>query len=151
MNRRGFTMVELMIVVAISGTVAAAGGAFYLEHRVGAARIEAQVNLQRNASLALEIVARDLRGARAVATEDGIVVVHTSEGQTIRYALDDGKLARAVNGGEPWVLLRFVRAFGVEDWSDGSGWVAHLVVGRELLEGRKIVLERSVIARRTVR
>lgn len=159
--KRGFTLIELMIVVSISGVIAAAAGAFWLQGRLSAARIEAQVRLQREASLVSEVVARDLRGAARVDPDGaGLVITPAGGGPVVRYRLEGGVLARHA-AGEPWVLSRLVERISTAPWVEAagargttglrpSGLELRLTVARDLA-GRRMAFERDTLVRRAVR
>lgn len=71
MKRRGFTLIELCVSIAIIGIVATAVAALHFETRLAAAHREAQVTLHREASLAAEILTAAIRSADDVRTGDG--------------------------------------------------------------------------------
>ncbi|MEL7371596.1 MAG: prepilin-type N-terminal cleavage/methylation domain-containing protein, partial [Myxococcota bacterium] len=94
MNRRGFTLVELMAVLSMTSIVAAAAGVLYLEIRTAGVRTEAQVTLERRAALVLEWVSRDLRTAQLRPPKRGEWVRFTQDGQTIVYRSEGDALFR---------------------------------------------------------
>lgn len=140
MKRRGFTLIELMLVVAMTSIVAGAIGAFYLEVRATGATIEAQVQLERRASLALEALARDMRGARTSVTPEQLTLQH-SGAAPVRWRVEDGRLLRS-EGASTRVLARGARGLFVQGVSGGHR--VRLVLGRRVTRSRDLEIEREV-------
>jgi prepilin-type N-terminal cleavage/methylation domain-containing protein len=104
-NQRGFTLAELLIVVAILGFMM--GALFTLQrsgqvaYMVGAARVE----VQQNARLALDLMMTEIRSARAITepvanctlgTND--ITITDQNDNIVRYQLVGTELQRTVNG-----------------------------------------------------
>jgi len=143
--KRGFTLLELMIVLVMLPVVTAAIGTFYLETRIATQRIESQVALTRSVSLAHEYIARDLRGAEEVTADGDVRIRRPSE--TVTYAVTDGGLVRR-SAGRDRVIARRVSAMRIE--ADGDrGWTIELDAERRFLGKRRLRMTRTMfVARR---
>lgn len=147
MKRRGFTMYELAVSIALTSVITAAGGAFYLELRTSAVRSDANVVLVREASLAVEMMSRDLRNAKSATQETNAFAVDAGEAKPIRFVVEKKVLFRdGADGRTP--IARFVRELRVSDVP--GGYRLQVDMERELAEGRqvRIVREAFVGARR---
>lgn len=134
-RRAGFTLLELMIVTTVAGLVTAAAGALYLEARLASARIEAELQLQREASLIAEVLGRDLRSAPPGAPASGELALETPDGP-VRYRVEGGLVRWA--GGERWVLGRHVTGL------ERAGSEVALTLERPLLGARTVKLTRAI-------
>lgn len=144
MNRRGFTLIELMVVIVMLPATIAAVGLFYVETRVAAARIEAQVSMTRSMSIAHEQLARDLRAAESIDVEPQLRI-RTAAGVVTYEATPRGLLRRA--DGRERVLARRVRGLSVSDAD--VGYTVELRAERKLLRGRHVRMNRTMfVARR---
>jgi prepilin-type N-terminal cleavage/methylation domain-containing protein len=137
-SSRGFTLMELMVVVSISSIVVAAVAAFHLEGRVAIARAEMQVNLQRQASLAAEWIGREIREAGKIEAHDGELILIDGD-RRVRFGVDGGKLFRE-EGSERFIVTKNVVEFHAEQII--SGWSVDLALERPLLAGRSVRIER---------
>lgn len=139
MKQRGFTLIELMIVIAILPVIIGAIGIFYVEGRVASARIEAQVNLTRRLSLTHELLARDLVGADLVTPKpDG---VHIQRGALrIIYTTGAQGLVRS-DAEQRLALSPHIHTLNLKEQSDG--YAITLAARRTLLKGRAVKLERQ--------
>ena len=148
--KRGFTLVELMVVVAVLPIIVAAAGLFYLEGRVAAARVEARVQLNRNLHLALETIARDLRSSthiQAKAQKNGGTAKFQSDGVSIKYEVLPEGLFRTEGTQARRLITRFITALGVEE--EQQGFKVHLAASQPLIAGRRVEMQREAfIARR---
>lgn len=142
---RGFTLIELMVVIACAGIVTSAIGAFYLEVRIAGAMEEAKLQLQREAGLAGEWIARDLRDARGVETSSAGTVRIDREPGAVRYLIDEAGLSRQ-DDRERRLLARFVRGFKADEDGPGGRHV-ELELTRYLVFGREVRLRRSLYVR----
>jgi prepilin-type N-terminal cleavage/methylation domain-containing protein len=99
---RGFTLVELIVVMAIFSVVIAAVYSLYLVHMKTAFKQDEVVEVQQNLRIAMDSVSRDLKMA-------GILVSLTpatinplancsANSLTINTEAPDGRIARVVNG-----------------------------------------------------
>ncbi|MCK6548842.1 hypothetical protein L6R52_23560, partial [Myxococcota bacterium] len=75
--------------------------------------------------------------------------IATSAGDEITWAVTDGALVRRDARG-PWVLSRWGARVTATPWED-RGFEGTITLSRELLPGRPVSAERSILARRTVR
>ena len=142
--KRGFTMVELMVVIVTLPIVAASIGLFYLEGRVSGARIEHQVAATRSLSIAHEIIARDLRNATAVS---GDKTVSVEGDNTVVFAVSDKGLTRTAEG-RTRVLSRYVDRIEVVS-DDQRGFAVTLSSEHRLLPKRHVRMTRkNYVARR---
>lgn len=139
MTRRGFTLIELMISIALTSVFAGAIGAFYLEARATAATHEAQIALERRASLSLERLARDLRSGRVTHSEAGLVV-ERPEG-TVRWRIEAGRLERRA-GEARRVLARGASDLRLEPAEGGH--TVHLTLTRRITRTRRLRIRRAV-------
>jgi prepilin-type N-terminal cleavage/methylation domain-containing protein len=135
-NARGFTIAELAAALSIAGIVAAGAGAFYFEGRASAARTEANIALVREASLAVETIARDLKNARRASSNASGLELDVGDPDRVRFVIDAAGLSRD-DGEERIAIARFVRAVSVREEKGGF----HL----------ELALERSLAEKRTVR
>lgn len=131
-SRRGFTAGELAITVSIAGVIAAGAGALYLETRIAAARSDANVQLVREASLAIETLARDLRNARSASSD---AVIDLGGKTPVKYVIDRPGLVRD-DGDVRAPIARFVQSVSVREANEG--FQIELVLERELAEGRRV-------------
>lgn len=107
MRSRGFTLIELMVVVTISAIMSAALGRLYVEVRVSGARVEAGLELEREASLVTEWLRRDLRGARAIQAAGAGVEIER-EGGKIIYRIDERGVLWRNQGEERAIAKRII-------------------------------------------
>jgi prepilin-type N-terminal cleavage/methylation domain-containing protein len=95
-DRRGFTLAELLVAMAMTGLVMAA--VFVLQREgeqaylLGSSRVEAQ----QNARSALDLMTRELRSAKSIASVSGSTDIMFVDqcGKNIRYSLSDATLNR---------------------------------------------------------
>jgi prepilin-type N-terminal cleavage/methylation domain-containing protein len=140
MNRRGFTLMEMSIVVSLLGLVFTASTVLFLEGRSAVARSEAHVELTRSASLATEWLAREIRSAEKVEPlEDGVACSIGDRRITLRA--EGGRLIRA-EGEERLAIARGVRRLTVTPRVSG-GHQIDLTLWRDLVFGREIRIERQ--------
>lgn len=146
MRRRGFTMIELMIVIVTLPIAIGAIGKLYLEGRIAATRIEATNSIQRNLALTHERIQRDVVGSSAVEVGDRIEIVRP--GSSVYYWVDpDRGLVRRFLSREAVVAPRVKSLEIVPDGSAGYRVVTR--AERRLVSTRRIRMERtSYIARR---
>ena len=141
--KRGFTLIELMIVTTISTIVIAAACAFYLEVRIGAARTEAELAMTRDASLALEWMARDTAGAdRVFGDEHGATISRGEE--VIRWEIGEQGLVRIA--GSSRIVARRATQLAVETTPNGERFV--LTSERKMIRGRNAEIVRSAFVGR---
>ena len=142
--RRGFTLIEMMLCVTIGTIVVAGAGMFYLEARVSTARTEADVALNRDASLALEWIARDASGADQIESEErGLAVVRGEE--RIRWEIGQRGLIRTA-GSQSRIIASRATELRVEAVDRGHRF--HLTSERKLLKGRSAKIVRSAFVGR---
>lgn len=139
-NRRGFTVAELAMTIAISGVIAASAGALYLEMRIDFARSEANVVLVREASIALEGIGRDLRNARRATSDQRGTAIDVGDPTPIRFVIDRSGLVRD-DGEERTPIARFIRDVAVREVPGGFHVV--LSLERSLAEGRRVQIVRD--------
>ena len=137
--RRGFTLIELMVVVALTSTLAGATGLLYLEVRAAGIQTEAQVALERRAALVLEWVARDLRSGQLVEAKEAIRIQSAQE--EIHYQLQGRKLSRTI-GNRQRILSRFAEKLSVKEVAQGHRVTLRLT--RPFHRGRRLTIQRSV-------
>jgi len=132
---RGFTLMELMVTVSVTGVIALAGHALMLETRVSGARLEAEVAMQREASLAGEWLGRDLRTADAVEPgKVGVEIVAPGE-RRVRWAVEPGGLVR-IDGAERLVIGAHVARLDIDRRATPPGWRVEIELVRPLVSGR---------------
>jgi prepilin-type N-terminal cleavage/methylation domain-containing protein len=139
--RRGFTVMELTITVAITGMIAAGAGMFYLESRIDFVRSDTNVTLTREASLAIETINRDLRNAaKASSTSERLLEIDQGDKVVVRYVIDRTGLSRD-DGEEQLLIARFVRSLTVRQ--EAEGFAIQLALERELVPGRSVRMVRD--------
>lgn len=141
---RGFTLIELLVVLVIMGPLTAMIGAFYLEARISAAMIEAEILLEREASLTAESLAKDLRYAGSARSNVQGLSIQTAAGETVAWSIDGQKLVRKDQRSRQ-VLHRHAHTLTVEPVKEG--WQASLVLRRPLLGRRAVKVKRQVFVR----
>ena len=145
MSRRqqaGFTVTELMTVIALTAIVAASTGALYLQVRTAAARTEALVSLERRAALVLEWIGRDLRGGTPVdndAALDTSIRIRRAEG-FVTYTISDRRIVRR-SGDRRRVLARGARELRIRPVERGHRIDLHLE--QPIARGQRIKTRRS--------
>jgi prepilin-type N-terminal cleavage/methylation domain-containing protein len=141
---RGFTLIEMMICSTIGTIVVAGVGMFYLEARVSTARTEADVLLNRDASLALEWIARDASGADQIESEArGVAVVRGEE--RIRWEIGERGLTR-IAGSQSRIIAPRATELKVEAVDRGHRF--QVKAERKLLQHRSAKIVRSVFVGR---
>ncbi len=146
MKRRGFTMVELMIVVVLLPLVIAVVGKFYLEGRIAATRIESTVAINRALGFAHERIQRDLVGADAVEVGERIEIVRKPV--SVFYSVDPDRGLVRRQADREVVVARRVTALTLQP-DDTNGYDVTTRATRTLVSGRRIELVRtSYVARR---
>lgn len=142
--RRGFTLVELMIVVVLLPIVVAAVGSFYLEGRIATTRIEASVAVNRNLALTHEMIARDLRSADAVERGEAYEII-TANGSVVYEVTASGLVREEANKRS----VVSPRTTALDIVADDRGFTIVTHAERRLVSTRKIRFERtSYVARR---
>lgn len=68
MNQRGFTLIELLVAALVAGIILMAVFSLYVATRNSFAQSDSQMELQRQGTLALEEIARQIRSATAIDT-----------------------------------------------------------------------------------
>lgn len=139
---RGFTLVELAISSAIWGVIALSIYTFMLEARISGARLEAEIELQRQAALAGEWIARDVRAADAVEPVGGALEVIAPGERRVVYRVDATGLAR-VDGEVTLRIAKGVSAVSARRLA--RGWSVELVLVRPLVLGREVRIHREVM------
>jgi type IV pilus assembly protein PilW len=85
MGNHGFTLVELMIAMAVGGIVmAAVMTSFLSQHRSYLAQDEV-VTMQQNVRVAMDMLTRDIRSAGYDPTEAGLGIIPASDSQTLTF------------------------------------------------------------------
>ncbi len=141
-TRRGFTLLELAIVTSIWGVIALSVYAFMLETRIAGARLEAEVELQRQAALAGEWIARDVRAADAVEPVGGALEVIAPGERRVVYRVDASGLAR-VDGDTTLRVAKGVAA--VTAHRQARTWIVGLELVRPLALGREVRIRREIV------
>ncbi|MCB9655638.1 MAG: prepilin-type N-terminal cleavage/methylation domain-containing protein [Deltaproteobacteria bacterium] len=149
-NQRGFTLLEMMIVCSILPILFAAAGSLYVESRVAGARIEAQLRLQREASLIAEFMTRDLRSDTQAASTlvapdsagDRSEISIPIGGKKARYLSTGTTLTRHVDGEDPVTLSRRVRHLSIKP--DGDAFQIDLELEHPILPGREVRFQRTL-------
>ena len=132
-GRRGFSLIELMIALGLSGVVLLTAGTMLLQAYANEAAYREQNEAQRNARAALDIVIDDLREASAGSvrgmefpTEDETTYMFLWNNEIalgqIHYWIDGTDLIRKVSADEgsaspgfpPVVVARNIRRFTVK-------------------------------------
>ncbi|HUG12054.1 MAG TPA: prepilin-type N-terminal cleavage/methylation domain-containing protein [Opitutaceae bacterium] len=116
--RRGFTLVEIMVVVVLSGLILGGVMSTYIAVLKSSMRLWHYEKMERDANRGLETFARDVRMAKAVAwgsdTTITLTVPRVSGGgdRSVNYAWHNGtKTFRRTEDGVVSVLVNDVQAF----------------------------------------
>lgn len=117
-RRRGFTLVEIMVVVVLSGLVLGGIMTSYLAVLKGSMRIWAYDTMEREANRGLEYFARDVRMAKKItwggSTSITLIVPQASGGtdRTVTYSWNSGtKSFNKVESGTTTQLVKNVQSF----------------------------------------
>ncbi len=113
-NVQGFSMVELLAVLALTGIVAAAAGMMIMQMVEGYSTVRRHAVLADQAELALSRIAMEVRDPEAVASGGGATLVVNRGGATRTVSLVGDTLSMSVNGGAAEPLMRRVAAFNVQ-------------------------------------
>jgi prepilin-type N-terminal cleavage/methylation domain-containing protein len=134
MSERGFTLIELLVALLIGVIVFLAIGSFYLSTVRFYDQSSAQTTLQRQATLALEEMARQIRPASTIDTAcAGLLRVVNANGTFCYYAgtgannAPAGALCQALNGGVCRDLLAGGETMNLIVGGDGAGSLIRLV------------------------
>ena len=132
--RRGFTLIEVMLVVAFTGTITGAVCLWQFETQLAGAQREAQVQLQREASLVAETLGKAIRSANQVELGDNRVTV-----DDVIFELRDRRLWAGDRA-----VARHIEALEVDRTPEGPRtWRVRVVLGRFEAIRRPVRLERS--------
>lgn len=114
-NKKGFTMVELVIVIAIMGIVFTAISSFLINNIKTFHRAEDQIHTQHNAQSAINIIVDNIMGAK------GIQSLIPYEGNSIKnviFTITDSE------GNNKYVEYSFDKSNKTLSWGQGSNWAA---------------------------
>ena len=110
--KRGFTLVEVLLVTGLMGVVSGYVFMLHFETYAATARIEAQVVLQREASLAAEVIASDIRSGSMTTTR--FVVRDKRLWRGDRAIAKHCESIASERNGDAWtVTLKFGRFAGI--------------------------------------
>ena len=117
-NRKGFTLIELIMVMAIIGVLSASGAYVMIYVVKNSVFIPNQLNMNMMASDALDIMiegdttAKGLRFSRVITNiQDYQVTFINQNNQTVRYLFNPGtsRLSRSVDDGADSVIPYYVK------------------------------------------
>lgn len=147
--KRGFTLMELLVVLTLLPVMAAAIGSFYLEGRIATARVEARVSLNRSLSLAMEHMGRDLRSAASVETSTVGIKMKVLDERVIYEVLPSTGLVRTACGRDCASRPLVPRVRGLRVEADEAGYRIFVKAVRPLALGRALTVRREgYVARR---
>jgi len=89
-NQRGLTLIELMLAIFITAFLLVAMGVIYTQTAEAWREGKEKLDIQQEATFALEQIARDVRASRSVvvASPDDIRCYDSAGTETARYTLD---------------------------------------------------------------
>lgn len=100
MNRnQGYTLLELLAALAITGMVMAALGGLLLSGQRACQRVDDRSEIQESARVGLEMMVRDIKSCRSIVevNADSLNLVG-NDGSTVRYQVSTGTLFRSAKG-----------------------------------------------------
>lgn len=133
----GFTLIELMIVVAIIGILSSIAYPSYIEHLSNGRRIIAQTQLQAFSSAMEQYYVQNNSDYRLAATDDNVPNVHTNtiviEGTVMynitvpsvlaaSYTLKATPVANTPQAGNGYIQIT---STGAKSWNSPDGLVNH--------------------------
>lgn len=117
-NRRGFTLVEIMVVVVLSGLILSGIMSSYIAVLKGSMRLWSYEQMEREANRGLEYFARDVRMAKKIvwggSTSITLTVPQPSGGsdRTVVYSWNSGtKSFEKIESGTTTRLVKNVQSF----------------------------------------
>lgn len=160
-SRLGFSLIELMIVLAISPIVVSAAGSLWLQYRDSTVRVESSLSLERQSGLALEWLGRDLRSSSCIRTlgrgptELGTVVIlgrvakdscESDSAGAVTYQLSSAGLVRSGRS-ESILIAKQVSSVELTEADDGLVRV-QLELERPMPRGKRVAIVREGSFRR---
>ncbi|MCL4397485.1 type II secretion system GspH family protein [Patescibacteria group bacterium] len=107
--RKGFTLIEIIVVIAVFGVLMLAGTSFLISVIRNANQVRIQNDVRQTASQIMEDIASEMRSATDVTfssglTQNVLTITNTTivPSRTVVYtAYNTGKLTKTVNSGAP--------------------------------------------------
>jgi len=98
-GNKGYTLVELLAALAITGMIIAALGGLLLGGQRACQRVDLRSEIQESARVGLEMMIRDIKSCNSLKDVNADRLVMTgSDGSMIEYRVSSGILYRAVSG-----------------------------------------------------
>jgi len=106
-RQKGYTVVEILMVTAISAIVISAIGTVIVSGHVSYRQASEIVEVQRDASLAMNRMSHSIQAGMAAELEsDGHAIKIYRQTDWIRYFVESGDLKCEVEGGQPQVVVQ---------------------------------------------
>lgn len=107
-SKSGFTLVELMVVALAFAVLALATGSMLVFGWQGWKKMSDSVEMQRDASLAMYVMAREVRKSAVadITVGNGLLGCVNPDGESVGFTVSGGSLDMAVNGSFSMSLIR---------------------------------------------
>lgn len=106
-RRKGYTLIEILLVTAISAIVLSAIGTVIVSGHVSFRQASEIVEVQRDASLAMLTISHSIKAGRGAELEsDDHAIKIYRQTDWIRYFVENGDLKSEVEGQQPQVVVQ---------------------------------------------
>ena len=145
-HQAGFTLVELMLGIMATAILALAVGIMLVYAFRGWRQNTESVQMQRNATLAMRVMAKEIRRTPLVNISDGSSsLICTNASGTVSIRQQGGNLSLQVDAERPFILVNdIVTAFNTRSRPDGSVTVRlNLATGSDISTNAMVIYSRN--------